>query len=142
MTSTKFVIGSLVFVQALILVSAQGKTTLDGVYSEPQAARGETVYKESCTSCHGDDLSGSGQAPALAGKDFNVDWTDLTIADLFDRTHGTMPADKPGTMTPAQTADVIAFLLKKGNFPVGASDLPADAAALKAIKFVSPPAPK
>ena len=50
MTSIRFVIGSLVFVQALIIVSAQGKTTLDGVYSEPQASRGETVYKESCTS--------------------------------------------------------------------------------------------
>jgi len=64
-------IASLLFVQGLILVSAQGKTTLDGIYSEPQAARGETIYKESCASCHGDDLSGGGQAPALAGKEFN-----------------------------------------------------------------------
>jgi mono/diheme cytochrome c family protein len=135
-------IASLICIQAAIFVSAQGQSTLDGVYTEAQATRGATIYAASCASCHGDDLSGGGQAPALAGKDFNVDWTDLTMADLFDRTQGTMPADKPGTMTPAQTADVIAFLLKKGNFPVGASDLPADAAALKAIKFVSPPAPK
>jgi mono/diheme cytochrome c family protein len=142
MTSTRFVIGSLVFVQALIIVSAQGKTTLDGVYSEPQAARGETVYKESCTSCHGDDLSGSGQAPGLAGKEFNGDWVDLSLGDLFERTHVSMPADKPGSLTPAQTADVIAYLLKKGTFPAGAADLPSDTAALKAIKFVNPPAPK
>ena len=131
-------IASLLFVQGLILVSAQGKTTLDGIYSEPQAARGETIYKESCASCHGDDLSGGGQAPALAGKDFNVDWTDLAVSDLFERTHGTMPADKPGTLTPVQTADVLAFLLQKGNFPAGQTELPADAAALKAIKFVAP----
>jgi mono/diheme cytochrome c family protein len=142
MTCTRFVIASLVFVQALILVSAQGKTTLDGIYSEPQAARGENIYAASCASCHGDDLSGGGQTPALAGKEFNVDWTDLTMGDLFDRTHGTMPADKPGTLTAAQTADVIAFLLKRGNFPAGPADLPADTAALKAIKFVSAPAPK
>jgi mono/diheme cytochrome c family protein len=142
MTRTRLAIASLAFVQALILVSAQGKTTLDGIYSEPQAARGEKIYADSCASCHGDDLSGGGQTPALAGKEFNVDWTDLTLGDLFDRTHGTMPADKPGTLTPAQTADVIAYLLKKGNFPAGAADLPSDAAALKTIKFVNPPAPK
>ncbi len=142
MTRTRLAIASLAFVQALILVSAQGKTTLDGIYSEPQAARGEKIYADSCASCHGDDLSGGGQTPALAGKEFNVDWTDLTLGDLFDRTHGTMPADKPGTLTPAQTADVIAYLLKKGGLPAGAADLPADTAALKAIKFVSAPAPK
>jgi mono/diheme cytochrome c family protein len=131
-------IASLLFVQALILVSAQGKTTLDGVYTGAQAARGQQIYTDSCASCHGDDLSGGGQAPALAGKEFNVDWNDLAMSDLFDRTHGTMPADKPGTLTPTQTADVIAFLLQKGNFPVGRTELPADVPALKAITFVSP----
>jgi mono/diheme cytochrome c family protein len=134
----RIVIPSLVFVQALILVSAQGKTTLDAIYTEAQAARGQQVYVASCASCHGDDLSGGGQAPALAGKEFNVDWNDLTMSDLFERTHGTMPADKPGTLTPAQSADVIAFLLQKGGFPAGQAELPVDAAALKAIKFVSP----
>jgi len=131
-------IASLLLVQALILVSAQGKTTLDGVYTAAQSARGQKIYADSCASCHGDDLSGGGQAPALAGKDFNVDWTDLAVSDLFERTHGTMPADKPGTLTPAQTADVLAFLLQKGNFPAGQTELPADAAALKVIKFVAP----
>ena len=95
------------------------------------------IYKETCASCHGDDLSGGGQAPALAGKDFNADWNDLSMGDLFDRTHQSMPADKPGSLTPAQTADVIAYLLQKGNYPAGEAELPADAAALKAIKFVS-----
>jgi mono/diheme cytochrome c family protein len=131
-------IASLLFVQALILVSAQSKTTLDGAYTAAQATRGQKIYADSCTGCHGDDLSGGGQAPALAGKDFNADWNDLAMSDLFDRTNGTMPADKPGTLTPAQTADVIAFLLQKGNFPPGQTELPADSAALKALKFVAP----
>jgi len=136
--ATKLGIASLLFVQALILVSAQGKTTLDGVYTAPQAARGQKLYADSCASCHGDDLSGGGQAPALVGKDFNVDWNDLAMSDLFERTNGTMPADKPGTLTPAQTVDAIAFLLQKGSFPAGQTELSADAAALKAIKFVAP----
>ena len=132
------VIASLVFVQTLILVSAQGKTTTDGVYSEAQAKRGEAVYTKACASCHQADLSGDGQTPALTGKDFNADWNDQSLGDLFDRTRISMPADKPGSLPPAEVADVIAFLLKKSTFPAGSSELPADPAALKAIKFVSP----
>ncbi|HEV8210049.1 MAG TPA: cytochrome c [Vicinamibacterales bacterium] len=132
------VLASLVVLQALILVSAQGKTTLDGIYSDAQAARGEKVYGTSCMTCHGDDLSGGGQTPPLAGKEFNSDWNDLSMGDLYDRTHLSMPADKPGSLTPEQTVDVIAYLLKKGSFPAGQADLPTDTAALKAIKFVSP----
>ena len=135
--NTRILIASLIIVQALILASAQSKTTLDGIYSEAQAKRGEQIYKETCASCHGDDLSGDGQAPPLVGNDFNADWKDLTMGDLYDRTHQSMPADKPGSLTPAQTADVIAYLLQKGNYPAGEAELPADAAALKAMKFVS-----
>ena len=133
----KVAIVSLGVLQALIIVSAQGKTTLDGVYSEAQAARGEKVYAASCASCHGDDLSGGGQTPPLSGKEFNSDWNDLSMGDLYDRTHLSMPADKPGSLTPEQTVDVIAFLLKKGSFPAGQADLPTDTAALKAIKFIA-----
>lgn len=133
----RILIAALVAVQSLILVSAQGKSTLDGIYTEAQAKRGETVYKDACTSCHGDDLSGGGQTPALAGKEFNGDWNDLTISDLFDRTRLSMPADRPGSLTPAQTVDVIAFLLSQGHYPAGQAELPADPAALKELKFVS-----
>ena len=137
MTQPKVWIASLVFVQAVIIASAQGKTTLDGIYTETQAKRGEKTYAESCASCHGDDLAGGGQTPALAGKEFNSDWNDLTMGDLFDRTRLSMPADKPGTLKPEQVADVIAFVLSKGNYPAGQAELPADAASLKAIRFVS-----
>ena len=131
------VIASLVFVQTLILVSAQGKTTTDGVYSEAQAKRGEAVYTKACAGCHQPDLSGDGQTPALAGKDFNMDFNDGSVGDLFERTRISMPADKPGSLPPADVADVIAFILSKGHFPTGQSELPADLAALKAIMFVS-----
>jgi len=136
--NTKIAIASLAVVQAVILVSAQGKTTADGVYTAAQAARGQKVYADSCASCHGDDLSGGGQTPPLAGKEFNGDWIDLSVADLFDRTKATMPADKPGSLTADQTADVVAFLLQKATFPAGDAALPADSAPLKAIKFVAP----
>ena len=138
LATTSLAITLLVLVQACILVSAQGKTTLDGVYTAAQATRGQKIYTDSCASCHGDDLSGSGQAPALTGKEFNVDWIDLTLGDLFDRTRLSMPADKPGSLKPEQAADVIAFLLQKATFAAGQTELPTDLAALKGIKYVAP----
>jgi len=122
----------------VMALAAQARTTSDGVYTEAQAKRGEQIYADSCASCHGPDLSGGGQTPGLAGKEFDMDWNDLSIRDLFDRTRATMPADKPGTLKPEQAADVIAFLLQKGSFPAGLTELPSDVAALKAITFVSP----
>ena len=123
-------------VLAAVLVAAQSKTTTDSVYTAAQAKRGETVYGASCSSCHAPDLSGSGQAPSLTGKEFNEAWNGQTLADLFDRVQTTMPADAPGTLKPGETADVVAFMLSKDNFPAGDVELPADAAALKEIKFV------
>jgi mono/diheme cytochrome c family protein len=108
------------------------------VYTAAQAARGETVYTQKCTSCHAPDLAGDGQAPPLAGKDFAAGWTDQSLGDLFGRIQTTMPADAPGTLKPAEVADVIAFILQKSASPDGSSELPAEEAALKTIKIAAP----
>ena len=112
-------------------------TTWTGVYSEAQAKRGDALYAEKCSSCHAPDLSGLDQAPSLAGADFNTNWNDLAINDLFERIRISMPADKPGSLSRQETADVVAFILQKGSFPAGQTDLPAEPEALKGIKFLS-----
>ena len=111
------------------------QTTRDGIYTDPQAKRGEAVYGKSCASCHGPNLEGDGQAPALADKEFASEWNDQPLSDLFERIRTTMPGDAPGTLKPADVADVLAFMLKKGNQPAGRSELPADAAALKQVTY-------
>jgi S-disulfanyl-L-cysteine oxidoreductase SoxD len=113
------------------------KTTQDGVYSDDQAARGKTQYSQSCATCHLDDLSGSGQALPLAGDAFMQSWEGQTVGDLFEVIHDTMPQDKPGTLTPEVTSDVIAYILKFNKFPAGKTDLPSDSAALKGILISS-----
>jgi S-disulfanyl-L-cysteine oxidoreductase SoxD len=125
-------------VLAALLVVAQTKTTADSVYTAAQAKRGETVYEASCSSCHAPDLSGSGQATSLAGREFNEAWNGQTLGDLFERVQTTMPADAPGTLKPAETADVIAFILSKASLPAGDAELSSDVAALKEIKFAAP----
>src|SRR5215467_6850813 len=95
------------------------KSVKEGVYTAEQAKRGEALYKENCSACHGDNLEGSGPMPPLAGKDFLANWTGKTVGDLFEKTSTTMPATAPGSLTPEQAADVISFLLSKDAFPSG-----------------------
>jgi len=118
-------------------VRAEQGTTWTGVYSDAQAKRGEALYADRCSSCHAPDLTGLDQAPPLAGSDFNTNWNDLAINDLFERIRISMPADKPGSLSRAEAAEVVAFLLQKGTIPAGQADLPNEAEALKGIKFIA-----
>jgi len=120
------------------LVAQAPKTTRDGVYTAEQSARGEAVYKGKCSSCHGDDLTGGGFAPALVGDPFFEQWNTKTLSDLSSQVKDTMPADKPGSLTPDSTADVLAYVLKSNGFPAGAAPLPNDAAALAQVAIAKP----
>jgi mono/diheme cytochrome c family protein len=106
-----------------------------GVFTDEQAKRGDAVAGKSCTSCHGPGLEGGEAGPALVGLEFLSTWNSLSLADLYDRIQGTMPADAPGTMTPQQTSDVMAYVLKLNKYPTGQTELPTDLAALKTTKI-------
>ena len=138
---TKFIliVAGVFMVSGLAAVGAQAtKSVNDGVYSEAQAKRGDALYKENCATCHGDNLEGSGPMPALAGKDFLASWQGKTVGDLFDKTFTTMPATAPGSLTPAQAADIVSYLLASGRYKVGTSELAAKAEALQQIKIEAP----
>ena len=116
--------------------AAQTKTVWDGVYSEAQAGRGKKLYIASCAACHQESLTGADLAPALKGDEFLLLWNDRTLGDLVDRVMKTMPQDAPGTLTLEQNTDIVAYMLSVNRMPAGMSDLPADAAAQKAIAIV------
>jgi mono/diheme cytochrome c family protein len=109
------------------------KSVAEGVYTAEQAKRGETVYKEQCASCHGDMLEGSGPMPPLTGADFSKNWQGKTVADLFEKTHGSMPATAPGSLTPQQTADILAYMFSVAKYPAGAAELSSTVEPLKQI---------
>ena len=123
---------------ALTLVTAQGqKTTWDKVYTAEQAARGEKLYADNCAACHGEALGGVEMAPPLAGDTFNSNWEGVTLNDLFERMRTSMPQNKPGTLSRAQNADILAHILKVGGFPAGDVALDGQAGPLMQIKFVT-----
>ena len=62
-------------------VAAQEKSQWDGVYSGDQAKRGEPLYAQHCSTCHGPDLGGGGWRLAC-GRRLAANWNDLTLGDL------------------------------------------------------------
>jgi mono/diheme cytochrome c family protein len=113
---------------------AAPRTIWDGVYTAEQAKRGEDLYPDGCSRCHGDELEGD-EAPALEGEEFLKDWRGLTLADLFQRIKNAMPGDHPGILTPAETADVTAFILRRNKVPAGNAPLTTNIPALKQIRI-------
>jgi mono/diheme cytochrome c family protein len=109
------------------------KTTQDGVYTDAQATQGKAQYSQSCATCHMDDLSGSGQAPPLAGDAFSQVWDGHSVDELYELTRTTMPQDNPSSLTPDQYVDIVAYLFQANKFPSGKDDLKSDATALKDI---------
>ncbi|HKH70393.1 MAG TPA: c-type cytochrome [Vicinamibacterales bacterium] len=125
-------------ISAALLVAAQGpKTTWDKVYTAEQAVRGEKLYADNCASCHGESLGGVEMAPPLAGDTFNSNWEGVSLNDLFERMRTSMPQNKPGSLSRAQNADILAHILKVGGFPAGDAPLDGQAGALMPIKFVT-----
>jgi mono/diheme cytochrome c family protein len=110
------------------------RTVRDGVYTDAQAARGQAIYASQCASCHGSSLQGA-QAPPLAGDPFVSRWNRQPLSDLAGKIRHTMPADAVGTLTPPQSADLVAHLLKAGGFPAGQAELAADESGLRQISW-------
>jgi len=117
-----------------------GSTVWSGVYSAQQAKRGEALSARSCAKCHNTDLTGGQDGPSLVGRETLEAWSTQTLGDLFDRIRTTMPADAPQTLSAAETADILAYVLSLNGCPTGEKDLPSEAAALGRVRITSRPA--
>jgi len=113
----------------------QGKTVWDGVFTADQATRGAEAFKTACSECHGMDLMGDGFAPALTGAEFMGNWNDLSIGDFFERIRISMPPSGPSGVTPAQKADIVAYVMQQNKWPEGQTELEPKTEALKLIKI-------
>ena len=115
-----------------------GQAAVDGVYSADQAHRGEAGYQKQCVSCHGAALDGVGPYPPLSGDDFLSKYQGQPALSLYDMIQKLMPADKPGSLTRPEAADLLAYILSFNKLPAGKTDLPSDEDSLK--KLVLPKA--
>ena len=115
-------------------LAAQGETTIwDGVYTDAQASRGQSVYEQECAPCHLVDLMGDGIAPPLIGSSFFYRWSGLSVGNMYVAIRTTMPQGAPDSLSPAGYTDVAAYLLQMNKVPGGDTELPTDTDALENI---------
>ena len=112
------------------------KTLWDGLYTNEQAARGNTVFGTTCSRCH--TLDSSGNRP-LSGKKFWDSYTQKTVGDLFAFMQKNMPNGNGGSLSEAVYADLVALVLQSNGVPAGTTELvPAAVAAIPIISKDGP----
>ena len=111
------------------------RSVRDGVYTQEQLERGRAIFEEECSFCHGYELEGGEEAPALTGGVFLSDWNGLTLGELSDRIRTTMPPDKPRSLARQQISDILSLILGANRFPAGESELAAQPRILRRIKI-------
>jgi len=128
----------IVSASSLATALAQAPTTvLDGVYTHPQAERGEGIYSASCIGCHeGQDADG----PELTGNAFLDRWREDKLEPLFTFIRTRMPGNAPGSLDERDYADIIAFILEANGLPAGKSELSPD--MVGSIQLVGPDGPR
>ncbi len=131
---------ALAFVVAAValggVAAAQSRSVADGVYTTAQADRGEALYDEQCVSCHGDIKQMTPEMAALlADHTFRARWSERSLGELFEMIQVEMPQDAPGSLSPPETADLLAFILRGNRRPAGEAAMPEEIEALNAIPF-------
>lgn len=102
------------------------RTTLDGVYTEEQAARGKQTYQRVCSECHSlDYYSGATIRP----------WAGADVYSMYNLIRTQMPQDNPGSLRPREYVAMIAYILELNGMPAGPEALSSRRSELQKIVF-------
>lgn len=106
------------------------RSTRAGVYTADQASRGENVFMSLCVSCH--------PAATQAGLAFSARWGGRPLSELYEAIKDKMPKNDPGSLTPEESAQLIAYVLKLNEVMAGKTALVGDPEELKKIRIETP----
>jgi len=140
-TKPALVAGAICVGLAAVVASSQTVPTasvLTGAYTEEQAIRGQALYGYHCQECHGEMMAGLDQAPPLVGPQFSANWDGAPLAALLGRID-TMPPSNPGSLSRAESVDVLSYILWYNGLPIGDVPLSNESSALAAMTFETPP---
>jgi mono/diheme cytochrome c family protein len=117
-----------------VLAQDSRRTVRDGVYSAPQAARGEQLFEAICMNCHEvAEFTGAGAyLDDVEGK---------PLWETFEYVWAEMPEDEPASLNPEDYAAVLAYVFSIYGLPSGSTDLPIDRESLEAIMITRPAPP-
>lgn len=103
-------------------------------YTTAQADAGAARYTQACALCHGPDLAGSFETPALTGR-FVQHWAGVPLSALAAYIQRAMPLTAPGTLSRTDVIALTAFLLRANGAPPGHAALPATPHGLDHLIF-------
>lgn len=105
--------------------SAQQPTTNDGVYTKQQAEAAKAQFDKICADCHPFTVAGKKKPKDVPlGEDpFYDNWTGRPLAQMITTIALTMPNDGSATVTDAEAADLVAFILQQNGFKPGTKPL-------------------
>ena len=105
------------------VVGLQADATDVPVYTHEQAEAGEGVYRDACADCHLANLRGDFEAPELAGRSFRRAWGSEPIGELLENIRSTMPEDAPESLSDAEYAAVVAYIIRENGGVLGGVSL-------------------
>ena len=112
---------------------SSGGSVLEGVFTPAQASRGERTFSDVCAACH--------DTGEFSGGRFRISWVGRPVGELFETISTLMPEADPGSLSRAEYAAIVAYLLQVNGYPAGDVALPTNVRALGQLEIVSPPAP-
>jgi S-disulfanyl-L-cysteine oxidoreductase SoxD len=103
------------------------RSVWSGIFTDDQAARGESIFKASCSTCHA--------AEDFSNPSFLMGWEGMTVLNLFQKVQNSMPMDNPGSLRPEDYADVLSYFFRLSKAPAGKEELDTDPEHLKLIRI-------
>ena len=96
-------------------------------FTAEQATRGQRVFTSVCSTCHGRN--------EFTGPIFALTWREEPVGNLFEHVSTNMPQDDPGSLTPQEYIDVVAYILQLNGVTPGSRELPADGDRLSSMRW-------
>jgi alcohol dehydrogenase (cytochrome c) len=110
----------------------------DALFTSAQAVAGKAAYQQNCAGCHGANVDDGTSGPPLRGAAFLGKFAGKPAADLFTYVSTKMPKGNPGSLSGADCARIIAWVLQQNNYATGWKELASDTSALTSVTIPAP----
>lgn len=110
--------------EATTMASAGGST-----FSDEQADRGRDIFRAACTECH--------YSSEFSDSQFKFKWSRRSAGNLYQLIQTSMPETAPGSLSPAETVDIVTYIMRMNGFEPGGVELSSERAVLDGISLAS-----
>jgi len=107
----------------------QAQALIAPSFTPAQVTAGQTVFRQSCASCHGANLDDGEFAPPIRGAEFRQAWFGRSADVLFEKIES-MPPTAPASLGGARYAEVMAYVMSQNQLAASDKPLSSDVAAL------------